>query len=1058
MINQPLSSGELGRSTADTLPEINPGAGNPFPGLRPYTIDECHLFFGREGQVDEILLKLSRNHFLTVLGYSGSGKSSLMLCGLLPVLYGGFVTHTGPEWHVISVRPGATPITNLAEAAVDYMIGKGSVHPDERDVHVTIVASVLRSSQEGLTEVSRMIQKSSGDNVCFLIDQFEEIFRFSGDDEESVEARDESHQYVNLILTAVSQRNVPVYAALTMRSDFLDKCSIFPGLTVLINESNYLVPQMTREQTRAVVEGPVTVAGGVITQRLVKRLLNDAGTNQDQLPILQHALMRTWEYWTANREPGEPMDLRHYNAIGGVAQALSLHANEAYEELTSREKEIAEILFKSVTEKNQENRGFRRPVKLDLLCELSGANESEVVSVVDHFRKAGRSFLIPATTVALNSDSLIELSHESLMRIWNRLGNWVEEEFESAQMYKRLSEAAAMYQIGKTGLWRPPDLQLALNWQNKQRPTRAWAQRYDEAFERAVVFLDTSRITYEAELKNQEMMRRRVLGRTRITAIILGAAAVIAILFMVFAYMKKIEADHQTELATSRGEEAERQRNLALIEKSKADSARLQTQQYAERLVRLNDELEVALQERTAAVLRAEEALEVATWQTQIAIEARESEAEARGIAEAKRQEAENEYNRANRLLMLTKAQAMAAKSRQETDDKNLAGLLAMQAYHFHKRYEGNEYDPYIYSGLYYALTKLDNRNYNAIGVAGPPRNRINSLTLNESGTGFYAAGADGRIFSGDYINLTSTPTRFSNPFPNKVIAVSRDQRYLVNGTDSAFVQIFDLSGNNANASQTIRGFKGATNDLEFLPDGTALFVASGDYARQQYAISKVNIQSGEHTVFASFSSEVKTISINSQGSQLVGGTWDGKVILVNLRDGTHQTLAQEVNARILTVKFSPDGKSVAYGTDDLSTKRGSVRVIDLATNETKNFTGHNAGVFDVEFSPDGKLLASAGSDRKLQMWVLNFPEDLPIEMDNNNGYIFDIVFSRDSDYLIAATSESEIRVWPTDHAILATKVCPQMERNMTADEWSKYVGNDIGYEYTCPGVLIKDY
>jgi hypothetical protein len=78
--------------------------------------------------------------------------------------------------------------------------------------------------------------------------------------------------------------------------------------------------------------------------------------------------------------------------------------------------------------------------------------------------------------------------------------------------------------------------------------------------------------------------------------------------------------------------------------------------------------------------------------------------------------------------------------------------------------------------------------------------------------------------------------------------------------------------------------------------------------------------------------------------------------------------------------------------------------------------------------------------------------------MENNNGYIFDIVFTRDSDYLIATTSESEIRVWPTDHAILAAKVCPQMSRNMTSDEWDKYVGNDIEYEYTCPGVLINDY
>lgn len=1056
-MNQPLSSSESGRSVAGVLPDIHPGEGNPFPGLRPFSIDECHLFFGREGQVDEILVKLSKNHFLTVLGYSGSGKSSLMYCGLLPVLYGGFVSHTGSEWHVIPVRPGTSPINNLAEAAVDHMIARGSVHPSDREIHVAIVGSVLRSGQHGLIEVARMIQQTSGENVFFLVDQFEEIFRFREGDLLHRSGTDEAHQYVNLILEAISQRKVPVYVALTMRSDFLDRCAVFPGLTSLINESNYLVPQMTREQKRAVIEGPVTVAGGVIAPRLTKRLLSDISNDQDQLPIIQHALMRTWEYWIENKEPGEPIDLRHYNAIGGITQALSMHANEAFEELTSREKEIAEILFKSITEKNQENKGFRRPVKLDLLCELSGANESEVIAVADHFRRSGRSFLMPSTTISLSKDSVIELSHESLMRIWNRLEGWVEEEFESAQMYKRLSEAAAMYQIGKTGLWRPPDLQLALNWHKKQKPTRAWAERYDEAFERAVVFLDTSRITYEAELKNQEMMQRRVLRRTRVTAIILGIAAVVAILFMVFAYMKKIEADRQTELAKQNEETARVQTELAVIERNKADSLRLVAVKSVENLARANDRLEIALAERTAAVREAEYALGVARHQTEIALEAKANEAEARTIADQKRQEAENEFNRANRLLMLTKAQAMAAKSRQENDDKDLAGLLAMQAYRFHKKYEGGEYDPYIYSGLYYALTKLDNQNYNAIKVAGPARNRINSLVLAAKGSNFYTAGADGRIFVGDYLSLENKPTEFRNPFPNKVIALSNDQRYLVNGTDSSFVQVFDLTRNANTPSKVIAGFRGATNDLEFLPNGN-LVVASGDFKKQQFVINKVDLQTGAIEPLATFKTEVKTISINKEGSILACGTWDGKVIMLNLGNGTQTILAQERNSRILVVKFSPDGKTLAYGTDDLASKRGSVKLVDLESKEAKNFSGHNAGVFDIEFSPDGKLLASAGSDKKLQMWVLDFPEDLPIEMDNNNGYIFDIVFTRDSDYLIATTSESEIRVWPTDYSLLAVKVCPQMSRNMSPDEWNKYVGNDIEYEYTCPGALIKDY
>jgi WD40 repeat protein/energy-coupling factor transporter ATP-binding protein EcfA2 len=1058
MMNQPLPSSESGGPIGDIAPNVRPGGGNPFPGLRPFSIDEFHLFFGREGQVDEILVKLSKNHFLTVLGYSGSGKSSLMYCGLLPVLYGGFVSQTGSDWHVVTVRPGTSPISNLAEGAVDYMIAKGSIHASDREVHIAIVGSVLRSGQYGLIEVARMIQQSTGENVFFMVDQFEEIFRFREGDLFNAAASDESHQYVNLILSAIGQRDVPVYVALTMRSDFLDKCALFPGLTSLINESNYLVPQMTREQKKAVIEGPIIVAGGIIAPRLVRRLLRDISNDQDQLPIIQHALMRTWEYWIGNREPGEPIDLRHYNAIGGITQALSLHANEAYDELTAREKEIAEILFKSITEKNQENREFRRPVKIDLLCELSGANESEVIAVADHFRRAGRSFLMPSPFVALSKDSAIELSHESLMRIWNRLAGWVEEEYESAQMYKRLSEAAAMYQIGKTGLWRPPDLQLALNWYKKQKPTLAWAQRYDEAFERAVVFLDTSRITYEAELKNLEMMQRRVLRRTRVTAIILGIAAVVAILFMVFAYMKKIEADSQTVLANRNAEAAKEQQNIAVAERYKADSARLEAQVAARKLADANKELEQALQERTAAVRRAEDALGVAQWQTQIALEAKENEAEARAIAEQKKQEAENEYNRANRLLMLTKAQAMAAKSRQENDDKDLAGLLAMQAYRFHKKYDGKQYDPYIYSGLYYALTKLDNKTYNAIKVQGAARNRINSLALTSSGTTFYSAGADGRIFIGDYLNLTNKPTQYNNAFPNKVIALSKDQRYLVNGTDSSFVQVFDLTHNTAAPAMVVSGFKGATDDLEFLPNSNTLIVASGDFLKQQYVLSSVDLPGGKITPILTLPTEIKTISVSPDGNWLAGGTWDGRVIMVNLKDGTNAQLLEEKNSRILVVKFSPDGKTLAYGTDDLVSKRGSVKLYDLGTKETKNFTGHNAGVFDIEFSPDGKLLASAGADKKLQMWVLDFPEDLPIEMDNNNGYIFDITFTRDSDYLIATTSESEIRVWPTDYSLLAVKVCPQMSRNMSPDEWSKYVGDDIEYEYTCPGALIKDY
>jgi WD40 repeat protein len=188
--------------------------------------------------------------------------------------------------------------------------------------------------------------------------------------------------------------------------------------------------------------------------------------------------------------------------------------------------------------------------------------------------------------------------------------------------------------------------------------------------------------------------------------------------------------------------------------------------------------------------------------------------------------------------------------------------------------------------------------------------------------------------------------------------------------------------------------------------------------------------------------------------------------VLVNLQDKSHTVLLDDNTTRILSVKFNSLGTRIAVGleeefiTDQGKTTRGLVKLYDLKTNETRQFTGHNAGVTDVEFSPDNRLIASSSTDKRLIMWVLENPEDLPIVMDNNNGFIWDIAFTPGSDYLIAACSESEIRIWPTDPALLAEQICPKLTRNMTQDEWKKYVGEgkDLKYEITCPRVLIKDY
>ncbi|GHN01320.1 hypothetical protein WSM22_28090 [Cytophagales bacterium WSM2-2] len=1048
MLNSPVKVGVIDESdSARVYPESRIGI-NPFPGLRPFTLEECFLFFGREGQVDDILLKLSISRSVTVMGYSGSGKSSLMFCGLLPVLYGGFMTDTGPFWGILTARPGNSPIGNLAESILNFLLQSKRIEEDDKHIHRAIINSVLRSGPNGLIEIARFVQTNENENIFLLIDQFEELFRYS--EGGSDDYRNEATAYVNLILTAIGQKQVPVYVALNMRSDFIGDCSQFQGLTEMINASNYLVPQLTREQKRMAIEGPVAVSGSRISSRLVKRLLSDIGDNQDQLPILQHAMMRTWEYWENNHDPGEPIDLRHYNSIGKIDQALSLHANEAYEELTPRQKEIAEILFKSITEKNQDNQGMRRPAKVGLVAELSDAQESEVIEVVESFRKPGRSFIMPGAHIALNADSLIEISHESLMRIWTRLSTWVDEEYESAHMYKRVSDASAMYQIGRTSLWRPPDLQLALNWQKKQRPSRTWAQRYDVAFERAIVFLDTSRITYEAELKNQEMLQRRMLRRARATNIVLAAFLIVAIAFFLFGLIKSIQADKnriESDIQRDKAEKAnaQAQKSAQLAEARANDVINKQEELAKQRdqLAETNKSLSTSFRKNDSLLRVAQRSYEEAVAQQK--------------YAELKSEIADFETNRADSLaadvearLMLSIAQSLEVKSK-SIDDKNLAGNAALQGYAFHTRYNGKKYDPYVFQGLYYALTKLSGNNYNAVKMPGNYKSKMFALAVSQKTSSFFTTGNDGRIFKGDFMSQKVDRVVNEKKFPNRVLALSRDEKYLVNGSDSSYVEIFSLD-NPAAGPRLVLGHRGVITDVKFLPDGSGFISSSADRT-----LRLTNHISGESKQIVALPYDIKSIDISSDGRSLVAGSPSGKVILVNLRDYSVKELRDESPNRVLSVAFHPTRQLIAYGVEAVAERKGTVKLFNLASMKIdRELGGHRAGISDVEFSPDGLLLASAGLDRKLQMWVVDRVDDLPVEMDNNNGYVWDLAFSKESNYLIASCNDGEIRIWPTDPKILADQICPKLDRNMTAEEWNIYVGSSIPYEQTCKTIPVK--
>lgn len=525
---------------------------NPFPGLRPFEADEDHLFFGREREIDELLRRLRATRFLSVVGSSGSGKSSLVRSGLIPSLQSGFMVGAGTGWRIATLRPGEAPIGHLAAAlAAEDVLG---TDPELAGTAPVLVEATLRRGSRGLCEAVRQARLPDGDNLLVLVDQFEELFRFRRS--RAAGSRDEAIGFVKLLLEAAGDEGTPVYIVITMRSDFIGDCMAYPGLAEAVNDGQYLVPRMHRDALRRAITGPVAVAGGAITPRLVTRLLNDIGDDHDQLPVLQHALMRSWDQWAARGDAGAPMDVADYEDVGTLRQALSVHAEETYQATGSdRARAVAEGVFKALTDTFSDARGVRRPTAIADLAAICGATESEVIQVVEVFRQPGRSFLMPPARVPLGPTSIVDLSHESLMRCWDRLMAWADEERAAAAFFVRLRQAAHWHREGTAGLWRDPELELARLWREKGRPSEPWAARYDAGLAEALAFLDASLEARTADAEARARSRRRQLRQARVAALVFGLLALGTASLAFVAWSENARAGANLRLATAAVEE-----------------------------------------------------------------------------------------------------------------------------------------------------------------------------------------------------------------------------------------------------------------------------------------------------------------------------------------------------------------------------------------------------------------------------------------------------------------------------------------------------------------------
>ena len=457
---------------------------NPFPGLRAFASGEADRFFGRQQQVGELAQRLTRSQFIAVSGNSGCGKSSLVKAGLLHDLSTRSASPDALSWRTAIMLPGDQPISNLSIA-----LSAGLNSSDEK-MGVGPLYGAFKLGGLGLCAAVRQARLAPNTRVLLVVDQFEELFRLKQADP------NEASAFVKLLLNAALDPESPISVIITLRSNSLGYCADFNGLPEAINQGLYMVPKLTRDQRKDAIVGPVELRSRQISPRLVQRILNDVSDDFDDLPIMQHALSRTWSFWVAQCQGARPIDLEDYQAIGTTTDAISKHANQAAEEMPRQE--VVERVFRALTVRGPQGEGMRRPLPFDRLCDIVAGERHAVENVVKRFSRPDTAFLRINPDAPLTASSIVDISHESLIRQWHRLSKWIHAEAESLEILKRLVDSARRRKSQGGSLWRGRELKEALKWQKVEAPTENWAELYlqelgVEAWQSAKYFLQASR-------------------------------------------------------------------------------------------------------------------------------------------------------------------------------------------------------------------------------------------------------------------------------------------------------------------------------------------------------------------------------------------------------------------------------------------------------------------------------------------------------------------------------------------------------------------------------------